>query len=336
MTFDNSISHMKNLIFLCLVLLSIIGCAEKNTQQPTVCPAAPTYDVISLTGKTLTPPVESKETWAKKDSLLEVAVKNHFADPQDLDNIIWLGRRTAYLWRYQEAIDIYTAGMKWHPKSPELYRHRGHRYISTRQLDKAIADFKKAALLAEGRELEVEPDGLPNHLNKPLTNLHGNIYYHLGLAYYLKGDFAKAAAVYEKAKDWDVYPDGKVSTADWLYMTYRRLNDMEKADSVLATIPTDWEMIENHSYYQRLKLYKGLLQPEDLLDFSKTDLNNQLDLVTQGYGVGNWYLYNGDTAKAHLIFDKILETDYWSAFGYIAAEAEFSSTVGSSTVRQSH
>ena len=312
---------MKNLLFFLMIYLFLMGCSH-SPHVKTVNPDAALPKVISLNGKILTPPTESKPAWAKKDSLLEIAVQNHFADPKGLGNIIWLGRRTAYLWRYQEAIDIYTQGMKWHPKSPELYRHRGHRYISIRQLDKAIADFEKAAVLAEGRELETEPDGLPNHLNKPLTNLHGNIYYHLGLAYYLKGDFAKAAEVYEAAQPWDVYPDGKVSTADWLYMAYRRLGEMEKADSVLAAIPTDWEMIENHSYYQRIKLYKGLLEPSDLLYFSKTDLDNQLDLVTQGYGVGNWYLYNGDTAKAHAIFNKILETDYWSAFGYIAAEAE--------------
>lgn len=301
--------------------LWLLAACTSPENPPVVSP--PTIpEVISLTGKTLIPPEDSEASLAKKDSLLKIAQSNFEADPNNLDNIIWFGRRTAYLWRYQEAIDIYTAGLKVHPTSPELYRHRGHRYISTRQIDKAIADFEKAAELAEGRKLEIEPDGLPNRLNKPLTNLHSNIYYHLALAYYLKGDFEKAAAVYETAKPWDIYPDGKVSTADWLYMAYRRLGEQSKADSVLAAIPNDWEMIENHSYYKRLMLYKGLTGPDSLLNFSKVGLDNQLDLVTQGYGVGNWYLYNGDTTQAFNIFNKILETDYWAAFGYIAAEAE--------------
>ncbi len=313
---------MKQLLPTSLCILFLIACS--NTPEKEVAVDSPQHltAVTSLTGKTLTPPQESSASMAKKDSLLKIAKSNYAKDPENLDNIIWLGRRIAYLWRYHEAIDIYTKGLTIHPDSPELYRHRGHRYISTRQLDRAITDFEKAAELARGRPLQIEPDGLPNHLNKPLTNLHSNIYYHLGLAYYLKGDFAKAAATYEKAKPWDIYPDGKVSTADWLYMTYQRMGEIEKADSVLAAIPNDWEMIENHSYYKRLMLYKGILKPEELLDFSATDLDNQLDLVTQGYGVGNWYLYNGDTVQASAIFHKILETDYWSAFGYVAAEAE--------------
>lgn len=83
----------------------------------------------------------------------ETAKKNFQANP-DEDNTIWLGRRTAYLGKYKEAIDIYTRGMEKFPKSYKLYRHRGHRYISTRQFKKAIADFKKAAELVNGQPLE--------------------------------------------------------------------------------------------------------------------------------------------------------------------------------------
>ena len=53
-----------------------------------------------------------------------------------------------------------------------------------------------------------------------------------------------------------------------------------------------------------------------------SDLANELNLVTQGYGVANWYLYNGQTEKANEIFDMIVQNSYWAAFGYIAAEAE--------------
>jgi hypothetical protein len=47
-----------------------------------------------------------------------------------------------------------------------------------------------------------------------------------------------------------------------------------------------------------------------------------LALATQGYGVGNWYLYNGDEKRAMDIFNKVVEGNYFSAFGFIAAEAE--------------
>jgi hypothetical protein len=47
-----------------------------------------------------------------------------------------------------------------------------------------------------------------------------------------------------------------------------------------------------------------------------------LALATQGYGVGNWYLYNGDTSKAVTIFEKIVTGKSFSSFGFIAAEVE--------------
>ncbi len=317
---QNLCKTMKQLFYILLFSFGFTACSHTPDGADTA--AVASTEVQSLTGHLLVPPKEPAAVLAKKDSLLTIARNQYEENPNHLDHIIWLGRRTAYLWRYQAAIEIFTKGLVRFPDAPELYRHRGHRYLSMRKFDQAIADFEKAGQLAAGRSLEIEPDGLPNRLNTPLSNLHFNIYYHLGLAHYLKGDFAKAKAAYKTCLEWSVNPDLKVATADWLYMTCRRLGETEQADSLLATIPANLELIENDGYFNRILLYKGLKKPEDLLDFSETELDNQLNLVTQGYGVGNWFLCNGDTARAFDIFNKILETDYWSAFGYIAAEAE--------------
>ena len=83
------------------------------------------------------------------------------------------------------------------------------------------------------------------------------------------------------------------------------------------------EIIENTSYLNRLLMYKGEIPSTDLLDLDNDDPEQLLNIVTQGYGVGNWYLYNGDEAQAKAVFEKILATTYWSAFGYIAAEADY-------------
>ena len=47
-----------------------------------------------------------------------------------------------------------------------------------------------------------------------------------------------------------------------------------------------------------------------------------LSIATLGYGVGNWHLIGGDKSGAFRIFDAVLETSSWSAFGFIASEAE--------------
>ncbi|MCB9082503.1 MAG: hypothetical protein H6555_12415 [Lewinellaceae bacterium] len=287
--------------------------------------AAQRPEARALDGRKLYPSPLSAKTQHRYDSLLAIAQADYATNPQSLDNIIWLGRRTAYLGRYREAIRIFSKGMKLFPASPELYRHRGHRYLSIREFDKAIADFAKAADLAKNWPIEIEPDGLPNAMNIPLSSLQFNIWYHWALAYYLKGDFTQAASLFktclEKYSDND---DSRAAAADWLYMCYQRANAPKLAQGLLASLPAEMTIIENDAYYQRLRMYRGLQSPDALLQLDRIDdPDNLLNLVTQGYGVANWYFYNQEPARAQQILEKILATSYWSAFGYIAAEADW-------------
>jgi Putative Zn-dependent protease, contains TPR repeats len=264
------------------------------------------------------PPVVRK----RKDSLLNIAKANYKDDPKKLDNIIWYGRRLAYFTRYPEAIEVFTKGLELFPNSPELYRHRGHRYISTRQTKKAIADLLKAAKLSKSLAVQIEPDGQPNHLNIPLSSLQFNVWYHLGLAYYLQQDYKEAQEAFEQCMEYSINPDLLCATTDWLYMTYRRRGLTEKPAKLLEAISPDMKLIENEAYHKRLLLYKGVLKPEQILSVDKNAADRQLEIATQGYGVANWYLYNDESDKAIEIFQQILKTSYWPAFGYIAAEAE--------------
>ena len=235
-------------------------------------------------------------------------------------NTIWLGRRYAYLYDYKKAIDVFTEGIGRFPESYKLHRHRGHRHISIRAFSKAIIDFEKAYSLMPKDIQETEPDGAPNKLNIPLSNTQFNVLYHLGLANYLKGKFSHAAIIYKECMKYSGNPDLQVATADWLYMSLRRQGETEEAQAFLETIDLSMEIIENDSYLKRLKMYKGELPAADLLKESGDDV--ALSLATQGYGLGNWYLYEGDTTKAIEIFERVVDGTSWSAFGYIAAEAE--------------
>jgi tetratricopeptide (TPR) repeat protein len=250
---------------------------------------------------------------------LAQAEKDLAANPKSADAIIWVGRRLGYLWRYQDAIQMFSRGIAEHPNDPRMYRHRGHRYITVRRFDDAIADFENAAALIKGRKDEIEPDGQPNKLNKPLSTLHFNIWYHLALAHYLKGDFEKALPAYDECMKVSTNDDLLVATSDWLWMTLMRLGRKAEADKVLARITPNMNIIENGSYHRRLLMYKGLEKPEALLDPANAD---SLTLATQGYGVGNWYFATGNKTRAREIFEKVVAGPNWSAFGYIAAEAD--------------
>jgi tetratricopeptide (TPR) repeat protein len=119
----------------------------------------------------------------KLEANLAQAQADLAARPNDADAIIWAGRRLAYLWRYRDAIAMFSKGIALHPNDPRMYRHRGHRYITVREFDRAIADFDKAVALIKGRPDEIEPDGQPNAAGKPRSTLQFNIWYHLALAH---------------------------------------------------------------------------------------------------------------------------------------------------------
>jgi len=305
-----------NALLMSLGLMAAVlfqACDNNDQKIPDIIPVAsePDYEAISLLGEPLYPPPAPAEVQAAREANLE-------------DAIIWHGRRLGYMSRFREAISIFTQGLEEFPKSYKLLRHRGHRYLSIRQFDLAVTDFEKARGLMPST-IEIEPDGNPNAQGIPLSNTQFNILYHLGLAHYLNGDWAKAAEAYIRCLEFCENDDSTVATSDWLYMTYRKMNDIEKANAVLETISPNMNIIENDSYFQRMLMYKGLVQPESLLDLEAGDNPDQgIALATQGYGVGNWYLYNGDTAKAKEIFEMVVASPIWAAFGYIAAEVELS------------
>lgn len=279
-------------------------------------------EATSLLGEPLSRPTPPPEALARMEAQRAEARRAYTRTPTNADSIIWLGRRTAYPGRFNEAIAIFTEGIGKHPDDARMYRHRGHRYISIRQFDRAIADLERAYALTRGKPDEVEPDGQPNARNIPTSTLQGNIRYHLALAYYLSGDFEKALPFYREdvAASRD-NPDMLVASSHWLYMTLRRLGRTGEAARVLAPIRRDMDVIENGAYHRLLLLYKGeLAEGEVLRDFGA---DGGLEDITTAYGVGNWHLYNGRRAQAESIFRRIASArSQWASFGYVATEAE--------------
>ena len=239
------------------------------------------------------------------------------SQPSDADAIIWYGRRTAYLGRYRDAIRIFSNGIELHPEDARLYRHRGHRFISTRQLDQAIADLDYAATLIEDTPDEVEPDGMPNARGIPVSTLQSNIWYHLGLAYYLAGDYERAEWAYSQRAASAANDDMLVSTAHWRYMILRRLGRDEEAETVLEPITADMEIIENTAYQRLCLFYKRELEEGDLVGSEEGPAN-----AAVAYGLANWHLAEGDTEGGTRMLEEIVAGDGWAAFGFIAAEAD--------------
>ena len=298
-----------------LLLASALACSPPA-------PATPGFEGISLLGDTLRSPALDSALQAGALAKLDSARAIYQSDTTSADALIWLGRRTAYLGRYREAIDVFSGGVERFPQDARFLRHRGHRYITVRELDSAIADLSRASQLIAGRADEIEPDGLPNARNTPTSTLHSNIWYHLGLAHYLKGDFEQALDAYQQEAAVASNPDMLVATSWWRYLTLRRLEQRAAADSVLLPIGDSLDIIENQAYHNLLLLAKGVRSVDEVLAPSG-DRDAPADAAVQ-YGVGAWYLVEGNRERADSLFGDLKARGNWAAFGVIAAEAELS------------
>lgn len=297
-----------NRLLLILVLI-LVSCQSGQDPIKLVNPDK-TIETVTLLGDTLMSP-EIRE--GKSLDQFKSAQNNYYRDQENPEMLIWYGRRVAYLGYFKEAIKIYTLGIEKFPYDARFYRHRGHRYISTRQYDKAINDFKRALELVDGKEDQIEPDGLPNSKNIPLSTLHGNIWYHLGLTYYLKNDMNNAAKSFSDRSVTHKFDDNIVSSAHWLYMIYRRQNKIEQSNAIVKNISKDMDIIENMSYHQTSLFHKGLIKESEI----------NIDEVAL-YSIANWYIYEkNDTLKAKDYYKELLETGNPFSFAYIAAESDW-------------
>jgi len=297
-------------IALSLLLIGIASCKNETSK---IAMTKEEGKIYSLFGQLLEAPKPSEKSLEK----LVEAERVYAKDSLDIENIIWLGRRIAYTGDYLKAIDVFTKGIDLYPKNPRLFRPRGHRYISIREFDKAISDLKRASFLISGSENQIEKDGLPNARNIPVSTLHGNIYYHLGLAYYLKQNYEKAFAAFLKCKATGENPDNLVSSTHWIYMILKRMGKDKLAEESLTDISENMDVIENISYHNLCLFYKGLKSESDISSEEFTPSTSAVN-----YGIANWHFARGDKQTAVDMWKKMIQNNSWSSFGNIAAEAD--------------
>ena len=298
------------------------SCRPSTSVQPAS--QAQRYEAISLRGDTLRSTAMSDAARERAERQLAEAKAAFDHTPANPDSIIWYARRLGYLGRFREAIAVYTRGIELHPDNAWMYRHRGHRYITVREFDRAIADLERAERLVRGKPDQVEPDGQPNPQNIPIGTLQSNIDYHLALAHYLKGEFARAIPIYQRELANARNDDRRVSIAYWYVLALRRLGRTAEADAVLAGLPARMAIVENDTYRDLLRVFKGELSADSVLAAAEAQPGgiNSVGFVTTAYGIGTWWLLAQRVAPARQLYERILSGTQWPAFGYIAAEVE--------------
>jgi len=239
-------------------------------------------------------------------------------DPDDVEALIAAGRVRRDFWQYRQAMALYSRAIELAPNDWRPYRYRGHRYISVREFQRAVEDLERA---------------------RELAPLNWDVSYHLGLAYYLSGRFPEAADEYVRCLSLSEDEEAREAQADdfrscsengtddeslvamteWAVRAAFRGGRREEAQALLARIPLDLEVSENLAYYHDLLLYKGAMTPQELLN-PGPDAPYRRETV--GYGVANWYLVQGDTARATQLLEELVQDPWWPGFGRIASEVE--------------
>ena len=282
----------------------------------------PGAEALSLTGEPLFPPELEPEDRAKKEAELAAARAEYERAPEDADALVWYGRRLAYLGRFREAVGVFTKGVELHPRDPRMWRHRGHRWITLRRFDLALKDLEEAARLVADRADEPEPPGTPNAQGVVIDTLNQNVFYHLALAHFLRGEFEEALPAWEQCARFSNNDDARASVTHWHWMTLRRLGLYQQAHALLAKLPAKLAVLEYHGYHSLIRMYRGELDAEGLLKKTRAAEKPSADRATVGFGVGHWHLVHKREARAREIFAEVARDPLWPAFGRIAAEAE--------------
>ena len=217
-------------------------------------------------------------------------------EPRNVERVIQLGLAQSGIRQYREAIATFTRGLEIEPDDPMLYRWRGHRYLSIRELDRAHADLDRGLAL---------------------DSINYGVLYHLGIVQYVTGDFAAAAGTFARALPLAPEAGERAGSIDWLWMSLSRAGRPDDARAMLLANADS--LPGENAYTKRLRLYRGLIGPERVATPADT---NDVVVATLSYGIGNWYLVRGDTTRARAWFERSVRSGGWPAFGFIAAEAE--------------
>jgi len=218
------------------------------------------------------------------------------ADQRNIDRIIALGVAQSGVRQFHEAIETFTRGLAIAPNNAMLYRWRGHRYLSVREFDRALSDLTRGFAL---------------------DSMNYGILYHLGIVRFVRGDFAGAADAFRRAQPLAPEAGELAGSTDWLWMSLSRAGRHSEAKAMLDRRPDSLKVA--NAYAQRLRLYRGEIGPDQVITPADTA---DVQAATLAFGVGNWYVVRGDTARARPWFERSIRSGGWPGFGFILSEVE--------------
>jgi tetratricopeptide (TPR) repeat protein len=235
------------------------------------------------------------------------ARKTLAADAGNADLLFKLAQAQISVWQDKEAVETLSRAIAIAPQNGDYYTERGHRELPLREFTKARADLIRAVALNP-------------------KNMAG--YYHLGLAHYFLNEFSEAADAFGHAVETAPNTDERINSTNWLYAALRRAGRTAEAAKALEAVPPEMTNQSPHTkfYLNLVRFFQGRMSAADALPpeppADNTDQEVELPFDTVAYGIGNWYLYNGNPAKAQEYFRRVMKGHVWVTWGFIGSELE--------------
>ncbi|MEQ8310122.1 MAG: hypothetical protein RIA72_05425 [Sphingopyxis sp.] len=295
-----------------LLLIMAVAPASANENVPGADAGNCTTSLISTP---LTIPQYPPATQKRLDEDIEIARFALRVAPDREESHFWLGRRLGYAGRVCEAIAVFSDGLKTFPDSYKLRRYRARHLARARAFDAALADYRDALALMEGKADSFEPDGLPNAVGLTIGTYRSNIVYYHAQTSFATGDYP--TVVTGMARSLELAPDFarndmRVPTAYWTYLAYRKMGQHDKARAVIDAIEPGLKLIENDVYYQAVQIMQGRLDPADFEDTRDSTIKFAIAMERR---------FAGDEAGARALLTEIVREN---PQGHWPSEAELS------------
>jgi tetratricopeptide (TPR) repeat protein len=219
-------------------------------------------------------------------------------EPTNAEFRLGRARALARLARHTESVEECAKILQLNPNHVLALRDRGHYYINLHRAEDAIPDLARA---------------------EQLEKTDRDLYYHLALAYYIAGDFARAVPAWQRCFELARDEDNAIACAAWLYPSLVRAGRAAEAKKLLERFTPESKPMENTAYFDRLMLFKGVAREEDVV---KTMEAGGVSTPTVAYSIGVWHLLEGRSDRARDYFEKAANAEVKYAFGAVAAAAE--------------
>lgn len=216
----------------------------------------------------------------------------------DRDALLELGQALDAVWKYREAVSVYSTGLSRLGEDGEFFLRRGVSSLRLRNYERAVDDLRQAVRFNQG-SFEAR--------------------YRLGLAYFVDGEFRRAYRTLEEARELASTDDELAAVLSWAYVSARRAGRRDDAEEVLRAVPASLDLEAPGPYRRLLLMFFGRVGEYAVYD---QDAPLEQRGSTEGFGVACWHLYTDSTDRAEELLTLVVASPDWPAIGVIAAEAD--------------